>query len=364
MNEPLATIGSAAIPASPAIPSANQKAIDLAVIKKGAKDYLDFLDGTKEVFFGYLYHRTGSITLATTLLSEIFLDVLSRAMSLWWFGTLSLKVLLDATEHVLTKHEMGQADLDNVYLPTLAWLSPEERTSVATLHDALWTLPRAAAQLLTLSILLGLPDDKIAGVLRQSQTTVSENLKTARELLLERWHPLPSLVDKLPSLAFLPSLDLQGETKLRFSVVEKYNSLRFRRYQWVIIAGLFAVMSNVVVAGVIAFAVIVTPPTSLRSVRTQVASLDALVLERQMSLSHANNAILSTIRETQGIAAYDATRRLTSVGLGVALEALKAEQKQETQINRMQELLKRAQTAMERIENEIVAVVRKMVGWM
>ncbi|MDD5055505.1 MAG: hypothetical protein PHZ00_04530 [Candidatus Peribacteraceae bacterium] len=363
MNESLNTIGTAIAPASPAIPSADRKAIDLAIIKKGAKDYLDFLDATKEVFYAYLYHRTGSLALAQTLLSEIFLEVLARAMSLWWFGTLSLKLLLDVTERVLTKHDAGQADLDNVYLPTLSWLTPEERASVGTLHDALWSLPRTASQLMVLSILLGLPDERIAGVLRQSEATVAASLKTARDLLLERWHPLPSLMDKLSSLAFLPSLDLQSETKLRFGVVEKYNALRFRRYQWAIIAGLFAVMSNVVVAGVIAFAVIVAPPTSLRGVRTQVASLDALVVERQMKLNEAHGAIASVIRETQGVAAYDSTRRLTSVGLGVALEALKHEQRQETQINRTIDLLKRAETAMEVLSSRIVAAVKTVVGW-
>lgn len=364
MNDQLSTIGTAIVPATPAIPSADRKAIDLAIIKKGAKDYLDFLDAAKEVFYGYLYHRTGSLTLAQTLLSEIFLDVLARAMSLWWFGTLSLKLLLDVTENVLAKHEIKQADLDDVYLPTLSWLSSEERSSVATLHDALWSLPRSASQLLILSLLLGLPDERIAAVLRQSEATVTAHLKTARDLLLERWHPLPSLMEKLRSLAFLPALDLQSETKLRFNVVEKYNALRFRRYQWVIVAGLFAVMSNVVVAGVIAFAVIMVPPTSLRGVRTQVASLDAVVLERQMNLETANNAIIGTIREAQGIAAYDATRRLTSVGLGVALEALKDEQRQETQIIRTIDLLKRAQTAMEVLSLRIMAAVKTVMRWL
>jgi DNA-directed RNA polymerase specialized sigma24 family protein len=364
MSDQLSAIGTAIIPSSPAIPSTDRKAIDLAIIKKGAKDYLDFLDATKEVFYGYLYHRTGSLALAQTLLSEIFLDLLSRAMSLWWFGTLSLKTLLDATEHVLAKHKAEQADLDDVYIPTLSWLTPQERESVSTLHDALWSLPRTAAQMLVLSMLLGIPDERIAAVLRQSEATVGEHLKTARGLLMERWQPLPSLIEKLPSLVFLPSLDLQSETKLRFGVVEKYNALRFRRYQWVIIAGLFAVMSNVIVAGVIAFAVIMVPPTSLRGVRTQVASLDALVLERQMKLSVVNGAVMNTIRETQGVAAYDATRRLTSVGLGVALEALKDEQRQETQINRTIDLLKRAETAMEVFSSRIVAAMKTVMGWL
>ncbi len=100
-----------------------RKGLDLAVIKKGAKDFLDFMDGSKEVFYAYLYHRTGSQKLAQTLLSEIFIDTLTRAMSLWWFGTLSLKLLLDRADQVIGHESAAEADLDAVYLPSLVWLT-------------------------------------------------------------------------------------------------------------------------------------------------------------------------------------------------------------------------------------------------
>jgi hypothetical protein len=92
---------------------AEHKVLDLAVLKKGAKDYLTFVDDTKELFYAYLYHRTGSLGTAQTLMSELYLDVLSRAMSLWWFGSLSLSLLIETADKALGKTMAGsEADLD------------------------------------------------------------------------------------------------------------------------------------------------------------------------------------------------------------------------------------------------------------
>ncbi len=340
----------AALPQAPVAPVIEEmqgrKGLDLAVIKKGAKDFLEFMDASKEVFYAYLYHRTGSEKVARTLLSEIYVDTLSRAMSLWWFGTLGLKLLLDHADHAVTEQSLGEADLDKVYVPSLVWLTDTERVSAATLHDALWTLPAPAQRLLILSLFVGLSDARIAEVFSISANDVTSQLVTAKELLLTRWQPTPELATKLQSLVFVPSLDLQSETNLRFNMVEKYNSLRLRKYQWVILAGLFAVMSNVIVASVLAFAVITEPPTSLRGTRTQVASLDAVLINRELQLADAKRSVAASFREAQRVAAFDVSRDFTSLGLASALEALKSQQDQESEVNRLQKLMQRARTAM------------------
>ncbi|MBP7114482.1 MAG: hypothetical protein KBA40_03450, partial [Candidatus Peribacteraceae bacterium] len=277
--------------AVPASVEGERKALDLAVLKRGAKDYLDFLDTTKEIFYGYLYHRTGSAELAKTIVGEIYLDILVRAMSMWWFGTLNLTLLFDAADQALKDRDVVEADIGTVYLPSLSWLTEAERASVSTMHDALWSLPKEAQRLLILSMLVGLSDERIAQIFRVPVSDIQSKLQTAKDFLLTRWQPLSDVGAKLQSLVFVPALDIRSETQLRFSVVEKYNALRFRRYQWVILGGLFAMMSNVIVASVLAFAVVTAPPSSLRGVRTQVASLDAVLLQRQMAIDDARGSI-------------------------------------------------------------------------
>lgn len=361
----LPTMSAIGVPASV---EGEKKALDLAVLKRGAKDYLDFLDTTKEIFYGYLYHRTGSAELAKTIVGEIYLDVLVRAMSLWWFGTLNLKLLLDSADKALKDRDVSAADLGTVYLPSLVWLSEAERDSVGTMHDALWSLPKEAQRLLILSMLVGFSDERIAQVLRLPQSDVESKLKTAKDFLLTRWQPLSDIGAKLQSLVFVPSLDIHSETQLRFSVVEKYNALRFRRYQWVILGGLFAVMSNVIVASVLAFAVVTAPPSSLRGVRTQVASLDAVLLKRQMAIDDARGSIAASFKEAQRLAAYDVSRDFTALGLASALEALSAQQDQEAEVDQLIKLMQRAQTAMAPVLSPVVKLVRSdakaMFGWL
>lgn len=352
MSDTSPAIGASATldPVSTAVGTASavlptRKGLDLAVLKKGAKDYLDFLDSTKEVFYAYLYHRTGSEALARTFLLEIYLDVLSRAMSLWWYGTLSLKLLLDTAEKVLKDKDIAAADLDTLYLPSLVWFTPEEKKSVATLHDALWSLPKAGQQILILSLLIGLSDERIAQVMRVSTDIFRDQFRTAKDFLLSRWQPTPDVLSKIQSLVFVPSLDLQAETKLRFSVVEKYNALRYRRYQWVIIGGLFAVMSNIIVAGVLAFAVIIQPAVSLQGTRTQVAALDSVLLQREQAVSRARDVVASTMKEARGVAAYTASDEYSSLSLSAVRNALQDQQKTLKATSDLEKILLKARTA-------------------
>lgn len=335
------------------------KAIDLATLKKGAKDFLDFADETKEVFFTYLYHRTGSTSLSKTLLSEIYLDVLSQALSFWHFGAFNLTLLLDRADAALKQHAVSDSDIDQVYVPSLVWLTDQERASVALLHETLWTLSSSSQRLLILSILVGLSDQRIAEMTGIPVARVVTDLQAARTQLTEQWKPIDSLRAKLQSLVFEPGLDLATETALSFSLVEKYNVLRMRRYQWVVVGGIFAVLSNVIVASVLAFAVIVAPPTSMRGTVQQVASLDAVLLKRAMELSNAREAVRATFVESQRIAAYGVSRDLTALGLASALEALDSQQKQEVKVNQLLKLLKRADTAFEKTVIEpMVAVLQ------
>lgn len=344
--------------------SPEKKALDLAVIKRGAKDYLDFLDSTKEFFFGYLYHRTGSTEVARTILGEVYLDVLSHAMSLVWFGTLSLKLLLDSADAALQKRDVSGADIDTVYLQSLVWLTDTEKHSVSTMHDALWSLPKEAQRLIILSLLIGMPDERIAKTLNRRKEQVAQDLAVAKDLLVQRWQPIPDMITKLNSLVFMPALDIQSETKLRFSVVEKYNALRFRRYQWVIIGGLFAVMSNVIVASVLAFAVITEPPTSLRGTKTSVASLDAVLLKRQLNIDKAKKSIAVSFEESKKLAAYSATRDFTALGLASALESLKAQQDQESEVERILKVMERARTAMSPVVTPVLRLAMAEFGWL
>ncbi len=345
MSEQLATTGQA-LGASISPADAEHKAIDLAVVKKGAKDYLTFVDDTKEVFYAYLYHRTGSLGTAQTLMSELYLDVLSRAMSLWWFGSLNLKLMLNAADKALGKSLAGsEADLDATYVPTLSWLNEEEKHSVSALHESLWTLPIADQRVLILSLMLGFSDDRVAKTLGVQEPAAKQARESATEKLVTSWQPLESLKTKLNSLVFMPGLDIRREGNLRFAVVEKYNVLRLRRYQWVAVGAFLAVFSNIVVAGVLAFVVIVQSPTSLRTARTEMAALDALMLKREIAGLEAKKSLSALTPEAQGLVAYDAARQLTSVGLSAALSAFEQRAENEEDVDAMIDLLKRASTA-------------------
>ena len=337
---------------------ADRKVLDLAVLKKGAKDFLSFVDESKEVFYAYLYHRTGSVSLAQTLLGELYLNVLSRAMALWWFGTLSLSLLLDTADKAIEKGITGsEADLDTVYVPTLTWLNDDERKSASSLHESLWTLPATAQKLLTLSLLMGFPQERIAKTLGLTPEQVQVQLQQATDLLLAAWQPIESLKKKIASLVFEPDFDINKEASLRFTIVEKYNALRMRRYQWVIVGGFLAVFANIIVAGVLAFVVVVQSPTSIRGAKTQVAALDVILLQRQLSQIEAKKALSDLLPQSRGLAAYGAARDLTSVGLSAGLNAFDQQNKNEADIGKIIKVLQRASTAMGPILRPIASIV-------
>lgn len=335
-------IGTAAI----ALPSQEEhKLIDLAVVKKGARDYLSFLDETKEVLFAYLYHRTGSLKTAQTLMIDVYLDMLKLALAPWWFGMLTMRSLIRRAERFIANAgQLGEADIATVYLPTLAWLAPEEQASAALLHENLWTLSPEDQRVFILSVLIGLPPERMAQILNERESLVEAELERARLLLFGRWQPVDGVKHRLSSLVFVPAMDIARETALRFSIVEKYNALRLRSYQWMIAGGMVALFSNFLIAGVLAFVVITQPPTSLRSARTQVAGLDALLIRRQEQRVVLDRSIATLAQESKGLAAYNAQDQFTEIGIGATRDALKEYQKLQDWKN----TLKKAQAAVRR----------------
>jgi DNA-directed RNA polymerase specialized sigma24 family protein len=318
------------------------KAIDLAVIKKGAKDFLTFVDDTKELFYAYLYHRIGSKSLSATVMTEIYLETLSRAMSLWWFGTLSLGLLIDRADRAIADGlKTSSADIDAQYLPSLTWLSEAEKASVATLHDSLWTLSARHQRLLTLSMLVGLSDERIGLQLGERTEQITKAIAEAKEALVARWQPVEELKAKLSSLVFAPDLDIAAESDLRFKTVEKYNALRFRRYQWVIVGGMVAVMSNMIVASVLAFAVITQPSTSLQSVKREMASLDAVLLQRKLESLEVRRSLNRSFDLTRGMAAQGALKDINDLGMATAADAASTQKKNDADVQRVIDLLQR-----------------------
>ncbi len=314
------------------------KTINLAVIKKGAKDFLSFLDETKDIFFAYLYHATGARPVADGLMLEIYLRLLSRAMSLWWFGSLTFKVLLK-TAHSVVQEAIAShsADIDTVYLPTLYWLNDEEKDAMLSLHDTLWTLPQEDQTVLILLYLVGLSPDRIAGLLGQSLAAVNARKETATKLLLEKWNPPESLKSQMQSLVFLPTLSLARESSMRFAIVEKYNALRLRRFNWIMMGAFLAVCSNFLIAGVLAFVVIVQPPTSLRQTKADLVAFDAIALQGERRKYETDASLHNIYESAQDLAAYDAVRALTNMGLKKAAPALLERQQK---LQKIQELKK------------------------
>lgn len=323
--------------------AAERKLIDLAVIKKGARDFLSFFDETKELLLAYLYHRTGSRSGAENLLADVYLDLLNRALSVWWFGSLSFALLIRDADKVLgrTKH-LQEADTDNVYVKTLTWLTEDQRQAIATLHETVWTLEEHDQQLFILRYFLGLPIERIALLLGISKAAAQTGVDKARVLLLTRWGQPESILD---SLVYMPALDIARETGMRFALVEKYNALRMRRFQWVIAGGLLAVFSNMIVASVLAFAVVTQPPTTLKGTKQDLASLDAIVVTRERERAKTERAVGTLYRESQNIAAFEAGRTLTEVGASAGRQAI----------------LKRQERA--RVLTSLIERAEKLVGW-
>ncbi len=325
------------------------KLFDLSVLKPGARDFLSFVDETKEMLHAYLYHRTGSRAAAERLLTETYLRALGRALSWWWFGTLTSTYIIGLADRVVGEmRTQDAADIDPVYLPSLYWLPEDQRRGAASLHEALWTLGDTEQRLLTLSLLVGLSDEKISDLLDFPVEDVRTAVQKSRAELLSRWQPVAGLVARLGDLVFVPAFDLARENKLRTALIDKYNALRLRRTQWLVIGGLVAVMSNMIVAGVLAFAV-VTQPT-LGPQTKQVAGLDAVALQRLTEVSRMQDALASLYREGQNLARYQAARTVNTYGLAAARDALGGEQQHLDELDRVLTLLKKVQTAQGRAD--------------
>lgn len=358
------TTGAVLSPATPVTGIAERagKLLDLTVLKKGAEDFLSFVDSTKETFYAYLYHRLGSAKEAQALMAEIYLEALSSAMSLLWFGTLSLDFLLTLADRTIANMRSAETDIDRVYLPTLeSWLTIQEISSMGTLHDAVWTLPAPERRLIILSVLVGMPNDRLATAMNIPPTEIEPRLVKAREMLLEVWRPAESLKTKLTSLVYVPALDINRETALRVVVVEKYNALKLRRYQWVVVGGLLAVFSNLIVASVLAFAVVTEPPTTLRSSRMQTAALDAVLLERQGENLRMKQALASALTEAHGIVAHNVARELTLTGLSAARDTFENQAQTEADVDSVIDLLKRAQISATPLLQQFAAAIHSLL---
>lgn len=320
---------------------------------------LAFVDASYDVLYAYAAHRTGSHAAAGAIIDAVLMETCSRSMAFWWFGTLNIASALRAVDQMIASRASERSDVAEEYAKSIPWFTTaEDKASIAALHDALWTQPTVAQRLIVLSLLVGLSPAAIAKDLRMQPATVEAQLAKAIESFVATWQPAPAVRSKLDSLVFLPTSGADRVAALRQALTQKYSSLKFRSYQWAIVGGIFAVLSNVIVASVLAFAVVTQPPATLRGVRMQVASLDAVLIERDMRAEQVRQSVDRQLREVRRLAATDATRKLTDVGLGIARDALQQEQRQEKVITDLQALMRRAATAMAPIMRTIAQVLR------
>lgn len=326
------------------------KVYDLAVLGQGVRDYLSFVDETKELFFAYLYHRTGSVDRAFQLMVDVYLEVLSRSLSFLWRKRLTLRALLNVADRVICdmQVEVDESDVDAVYVPALAWVKgPREKEIAGHLHETLWTLSAADQRMLALSLLLGLDDEHIAQMEGLDILKFKEHLELSRQRLLKKWDLGSEMRHHLSSLAFLPSLSLSKENELRFAVIEKYIAQKARRFQWVVLAVVLAVLSNAFVASVLALTVIIKPASSLHSVRSEVASLDAVILKREReSADPVRQSLSSLSRGKDKLLAYGAASDLHDLALIAVSKELSSYVRQEAEIEKTIRILE-ARTAYE-----------------
>lgn len=302
------------------------KLLDLAVLRHGAQDFLSFVDDTEEVLFAYIYHRTGSLESALALIDDVYLQLLSRALSLWWIGSLTLGLALQYADKLITGVS-AQADIDTVYLPGTYWMPPNVKKAISSLHEVLWTLPTDDQHTLVLALLLGFTPQKIAETDGIPLLAAQKAMASAMATLRERWDPPVEVESHLQSLVFMPGLNLPREIAMREKIIQKYNALRMRRFQWVTIGVFLAIFSNFIVASVVAFAVSIQPTT--RDVSSQIASLEALQHETEFNQYVARSAVQTLQKETKPLVAYNAARSLNDIALSAARLAVDQEQKQE-----------------------------------
>ncbi len=320
------------------------RAINLPIFGSGASDFLDIVDDTDATLFAYLYHRCGSFALARTLLTEVYLSVLPRAVSLLWFNTVRPKHLFAEADRLLEEHPSQESDLDRIYMPGLYWMSETERSSAVSLHEALWSLRPRAQRLLTLSLLAGLSEHRIAEIEGATPDRITAELAAARREFLVRWQPAETLLQKLPSLIFVPSLSIVDETTMRTAIVNKYSSVRMRRYQWVIVAGFATVFANFIVASVFAFAVITEPSASLKTTSQRLASVDAALKVKRLEHTDADYLLVQFYKQTQEVARDYSTHEFNALGLSAAAGAAKRRGETDERLRELLRLLDDART--------------------
>ncbi len=323
--------------------------------------YLDFFRHTHDVFFAYVYHRTGSLQRAEEILSSVYIDLLSKTLSFWWFQSTDLSTLVRLAESHIHASSSLSVDIETVYVPSVPWGGEEEdRSSVSSLHEALWSLPAQEQALLTFTLLVGLSADDSADALRLSKQSILTRIEQARSHFLERWSPSQSVSLHLSDLAFLPSMHTSTVVSLEDALTLKAQQLHVRTMQWVMIGTVFAVLSNVIVASVLAFAVITQPPTSLHQTQRQLASLDRLLLEREQTLSRARESLSLQMTEAQRLDAQRAVRSLTHLGLSVSRDALLEQQQKEEKTKAVLQILDRAVAFV----HQFVAAVRTLLPFL
>lgn len=313
--------------------------ITLPIFGGDARDYLDVLDETSGILFGYLYHRSGSIKLARTLLSELYLSMLPRSMSSLWFRRLRTRDLFAEADRMLADYAEHPSDIDKVYLPSLYWMSADEHLSVSSMHDALWSLPARQQRLLTLTMFVGVSAGRIAEIEGATNEAITAETDAARKALLERWQPTESLLTKLQSLVFAPNLSIADERSLRSDIIAKYSAMRMRRYQWVITAGFVTVLANFIVAGVFAFAVVTEPSASLKKSGKQLAAIDAALQLKRMESLDAKHLLTRFYKQTQTVGEQYTVRELNAIGAAVAGEEVRRQREMGGQMKTLLHLL-------------------------
>ncbi len=319
------------------------RGIQLPIFGGDARDYLNIVDDTTGILHGYLYHRCGSIDIARKLLGELYLSMLPRSMSRLWFRHIDAKDIFYEADRMLARLAVHPSDIDNVYLPSLSWMVPDEHRSMSSMHDALWSLPERAQRLLVLSMLVGVPVDRIAKIEDLPKEQIVSDIEAARKDLIQRWQPTGSLQSKLQSMVFAPNLSIADERTMRSDIIAKYSAMRMRRYQWVITAGFLTIFANFIVASVLAFAVVTEPQASLKQTGKQLAAVDAALQSKRFESLDAKYLLVRFYRQTQAVSEQYTANELSAIGASVAADAARRQRETDEQMQKLLRLIDSAQ---------------------
>ncbi len=307
--------------------------------EQGAEEFLKFYDATKSLCFAYCVHRAGSLITAEKLCERVYAAALTKQLSFLWFGTLDFSLLLRLVEENMKDITVEQADPEAFFVSKLAFLTEEEKSAASHFHESLWTLPTPVQQVIILAYLCGQSEEQLASTLGVSVQVATAHREEATKLLLASWQHSVTLEQKLDSLTVLPSLSLKNDEEIRSLLLMQWTQLKLRRTQWIVVGSLCAIFSNVVVAGVLAFVVVTQPTTSIRGASLQVASFDAIIVQRELKRMEADKALTESLKVSRGLAAYDAAQKLTELGLSSAKDSLLERQKENAQVEKMVKLL-------------------------